>query len=308
MQQAEQETDIASLFNRFRASRYPDKVHLYDRQFGLIPFAFPHFDIHLSWYMNAQLLKELIDILRTERRALHTLYIKTVGTADGSYRFDVVPVYIPERKFLNEFILQKFRKEKRAIQALAETTISSSSSPQHFLEEQIAIITRHLEWIPTALSCNVYSEQTKFLQIFYNGVVAVKSGQAATTNVRRKFVELYLYAQGQLMMEHLSFLTERYSTLAIRDSAGPLSLRLKLVMLHQLGIIEMLRQKLRLDNDASGLIILSNIIALLTAETTLNRPEVFRYLSLLGTSHAGDLLTLENINMVEARLLSIDYR
>jgi len=298
MKQVAEEFNIAELFNQFNKSRYPDKVVLFDRHFGLIPFDFPSFDISLSWYLDPAQLNTLTDILNIERRELRSLYRKAIPIGKKIYRFSVLPVYIPERKFLNEYVLDKFLNEKHKIKSDTLRQLSEAPSKKIYLEEKIAAITHWLDWVPKSLKTNPSSIQAKFLQIFYNGILAANSGKVSTLTIRRKFVELYLYAQGLLMMDYLNYLSSIYEAMVPGNSVQPLPLRLKLVALHELGVLDLIRSRFDLESNEHGLEIIATIVSLITSEHTANYNEVYRTLSILGTGHPKDCLTESNLRYI----------
>lgn len=299
------ELDVGELYVAFSRSTYPEKVLLFEKHFCLIPFTFPSFDISISWYLVPEQLVSLLDILNVERRELHSLYRRSVVYGGKSYEFSILPIYIPERKFLNEYLLDRFLAIKKNILSSTDEELSMSSSPIVYLEERIATISHSLDWIPRELNKSPLSVQTKFLQIFYNGMMAAQGGNTTNLKIRRKFVEIYLYAQGLLIGDYFNYLTSIYASRVSTYSLNPLPLKLKLVLLHELGILDHLKNRFAADKNTSGPSSLASVISLLTSEHTINYNEVFRHLSVLGTGHPKDSLTNTNKKFVAQKLSGI---
>lgn len=275
---------------------------MFDKQFDLVPFQFPEFTPTLSWFDDVLRLDRLMEIFEEERSRGPLLYERLVEASGQHLIFRIAPSQRADRDFFNEFVLQKFLSHKTSIQRAYELKLVGAASPLRQVRDSLDAITEALERIPRELRKNPASLATKFLQIFYNGVLAPGFEWNSSVVVRRKFIELYLYSQGLLLSDHYRWLRNKLGDLNTESHLETITLPQKIALLHQTGVLDYLRSKLEQQNAEDNLRAVSRIISLLTAGNTIHYSSVLEYLNALGTQDANDSLTKENLRFVQKQL------
>ena len=145
--------------------------------------------------------------------------------------------------------------------------------------------------------------RVKFLRVFYNGFLAFNQGHDDIKTIRRKFLELFLYSQGLLLAEHWNDLQKKLEkSQNKRVSRKKLSLPLKIVMLHELGIIDALQTRFK-QNQIDGFHNqLANLICLITSENPKNHHSIVEYITSLSSDTSADLLSADNISIIKKEL------
>ena len=293
------------LHRKFSESDYPTKLKLFDDHFILSPFKFPVMDPQVSWYTDETRFSVLMDIFLEERRLANTSYERTVEYESHLLTFNVQPLQSNERKHFNNYVQQKFIDLGRiALQRLVKKELKESSSKRIYIQERISVLSNSFEWIPEALIKDINSVKTQFLKIVSNGIDAARFGMEGSSKVRKKYVEHFLYSYGFLMVEHFQWLMKLFSEMENDQFPEPISIERKIVLLNELGIIDLLKNKLLRgsENQETIHIQMSKIISLLTSEITSNYTSVFEYISSLHTATDKDSIKEENIHFIRREL------
>ena len=294
---------ISMLSNEFAKLDYQQKVHFFDREFGIVPFQFPEYDIEASWYRNELKTSQFTDIFHQDSRE-NNLLQKKFEAEKKTLSFDIRPLSKLERIYLNRYILQKFLDVRQSISDQVKKDLEAATDEIKYLEARIDTLATVVNWTKHTLEQPGKSSfRIKFLTIFYNGFKAYNYGNDNVITIRRKFLELFLYAQGLLLAEHLADLQkalEKYKD--EKETKSDLSLPLKIVLLKELGIIETLKQKFKQKHVEGYHNHLADLICLITSESRKNHKSVLDYITALETGTSTDLLSPHNINTIKEEL------
>ena len=198
------------IHSSFVQENYRSRLALFDQLFGLIPFKFPEFDPKISWYSDTDAFDNLVFLFSDERSKGRSLFERKIEAADEHLHFQVFPVQKTERNAFHDFVLNKFISEKTSIEKKAELQLSCIPNVQEEIKAKMNVIEKTLQWMFTTLKKNSPSLKNKFLQIVYNGTLASGVELNSRFNMRRKFIELYLYTQGLLIADHYYWLLQKY--------------------------------------------------------------------------------------------------
>ncbi|OJW30594.1 MAG: hypothetical protein BGO54_21925 [Sphingobacteriales bacterium 46-32] len=293
----------SGLLEEFRNLDYQGKVRLFDKEFGIVPFEFPEYDIEASWYRNELKTSQFIDIFHQDSRD-NNLLQKNFQIEKEMLSFDIRPLSKLERIYLNQYILQKFLDARQTINDQVKRDIEVATDEIKYLEARIDTLVTVVNWTKYTLEQPGKSSfRIKFLTIFYNGFKAYNYGNDKMITIRRKFLELFLYAQGLLLAEHLGDLQktlEKYRD--EKETKNELSLPLKIVLLKELGIIETLKQKFKQRHIEGYHNQLADLICLITSENRKNHQSVLDYVTALDTGTSTDLLNPANVKTIKEEL------
>ncbi|HEY4156263.1 MAG TPA: hypothetical protein VGM24_12570 [Puia sp.] len=204
------ENQIKILYQEFtKLKSYIDKLLFFDLHFGIISFRFPDFDPSLSFFFEDGKTGFLPDILKKERNnpSLH----ERLFSFSGEYRFSIKPTN-SNSSIYSRYILSKFLSsapdfdvliKKRKIQAAPRDAFDKP-----LLEEANGMINR--------IEYKLRNEYDKSLTlhgmaVFYKGFSDSFSGQVVLPAKKRKFIELFLYAQGILYSKYIHALKMYYT-------------------------------------------------------------------------------------------------
>jgi hypothetical protein len=260
-----------------------DKLAFFDRTFGIIPFDFPDFDPHLRFFFERERTEELADIFKKERNN-PGLTIKKFQYQDV-LTFNIKPANSNSSAY-SHFILSCFLDRKPSFDQWIKQNISADKSVEDLLDEA----NRTVNNIEMYLQ-NEYDKSFKLqcMSVFYKGFYDAFTRHSNGPGKKRKFIELYLYAQGIIYAEFISSLKiamrktrhpEDFTTQSPLDLAG------KLNLMRELGILDFLKEKLL--NSGSGLpdIRLAETISLITGETPEHKDLILYLMTKMSTHNS----------------------
>jgi len=256
------ENQIRNLHAEFKSlKKYVEKLAFFDRCFGIIPFAFPDFDPLLKFFFQNEKTEELIDIFKKERNNPGLTEKKFFY--DENFTFNIKPANSNSSAY-SHFILSCFLLRKPAFEEWIRQHKSAEITLEILLDEangMVNHIENHLQ--------NDYDKSFKLqcMSVFYRGYYDAFTRHTNGPGKKRKFIELYLYAQGMIYADYISSLkTEMKKSGDAVDLQKPVLLDLagKLALLNKLGILDFLKKKyvgLESENE------LVETISLITGES-----------------------------------------
>lgn len=243
------ENQIRSLYSEFKSlKKYVEKLAFFDRWFGIIPFDFPDFDPSLRFFFEREKTAELVDIFKKERNN-PGLTVKKFHY-DEIFTFNIKPANSNSSVY-SHFILSCFLTRKPSFEEWIKQNRSADKTVENLLDEANAMVNR----IEINLQ-NEYDKSFKLqcMSVFYRGFYDAFTRHLNGPGKKRKFIELFLYAQGMIYADFISSLkTAMRKTSLPEDSKTqvPLDLAGKLHLMDELGILDFLAN--RYSNSGSGL-------------------------------------------------------
>ena len=243
------ENQIRSLYSEFRNhKKYADKLVFFDRQFGIIPFPFPDFDPALGFLFQKEKIEELVDIFKKERNNPGLTEKKFVF--GETFIFNIKPANSNSSAYSN-YILSSFLSRAPVFDHWIGQYISAFKPIEFFLNEANGYINQTEYFLE-----NEYDKSFRLqcMAVFYKGFYDAFRNRVNLPGKKRKFIELYLYAQGIIYAKFISALKT-----ALKKSRNPvdfnkpayLDLPGKLDLMKELGIIEFLRTRYSgMDRDS----------------------------------------------------------
>jgi hypothetical protein len=220
--------EIINLYNQFQQLyKYKERIAFYDRHFGILPFDFPFFDEKLPILFDDAVVQELKRIRDMEK--LNTVNTKDPNTKISNtkvftfkkslYTFSVKP-NTGVAKHYNEFILLKFITVNLSHSQQLKDTSYLFFSQQNEIKIMYCNAMKNLERIDEKLYKRYdTSIERSFLKVFMQGVIDFNNKSLKISKTKRKFIELYLYAQGILFAQYIQML-ERLMELNKNEQIG----------------------------------------------------------------------------------------
>ncbi len=255
--------------------KYADKLIFFDHLFGIIPFPFPAFDPELAFLFQKENAGELADIYKKERNNRSLTEKKFSYRED--YIFNIRPANSNSAVYSN-YILSSFLLRAPEFTEWINQK-KTADKPVGYLLDQANACINDIEY---RLQCNQdKSFSLQCMAVFYKGFYDAFSNRVYGPGKKRKFIELYLYAQGIIYANYISFLKiafhqDRYP--ADNELPGHLDFSGQLNLLQELGVVDFLKSKYaELDNQVLENK-LAEIICLITGENTDQKKKVFQML------------------------------
>jgi hypothetical protein len=231
---------IKKQFTEFSTLKnYKEKLLYFDQLFGIIPITFPPFHHKLKILFDHTEIEVLSKIYESERISKNHL-LKEFAFNNEKYLFDVTPE-TPQRQILNDFILNKILDSDSAISVYVHNVkfdINNNACVEDYLSESFNLINL-IKNRKGRLTERSYINQ--FMNVFYQGYQDSQNKFIQKFTSKKKFIELYLYAQGILFNKYV----EQINTENI-ISNSPVkteNINSKLLLLEKLGIIDLLRYR-----------------------------------------------------------------
>ena len=216
--------------------RYLDRLAFFDRHFGIIPFSFPPFDPELPYFFEADKTAALVEFMKKERNNPE-LSERSFRFGD-SYRFSIKPIN-SNNPLYSTYILCKFLVAAPGADEYLDKPLLRQDSKM--LDDGNRII----NFIEYKLQ-NEYDKSPKihFMTVFYRGFSDAFLQKVRLPDKKRKFIELYLYAQGILYAKYLAILKSRVipRRKTGRIPAAP-GFSNGVGLLNELGAIDLLQRK-----------------------------------------------------------------
>jgi hypothetical protein len=275
------ENQIRALYSEFRSyKKYADKLLFFDQLFGIIPFSFPEFDPRLKFFFQKEKTDELAEIFKNERNNPGLTERKFFF--GETFIFSIKPANSNSAAYSN-YILSSFLSRSPIFEEWVRLNISEERSVGFLLDEANSTINK----IECCL-CNEYDKSFKLqcMSVFFKGFYDAFSNRVNLPGKKRKFIELYLYAQGIIYSNYIGSLKRTlyedfHYPLDIQKSVN-LDLQGKLDMLNELGIIDFLRTRYSGMDAFSFENKMTEIICLLTGEFTGQKETIHKILSTMN--------------------------
>ncbi|HET7001396.1 MAG TPA: hypothetical protein VFI33_08810 [Puia sp.] len=267
MAQGYSENQIRSLYSEFKSlKKYVEKLAFFDRWFGIIPFEFPDFDPHLRFFFAREKTEELVDIFKKERNN-PGLTLKKFQF-DETFAFNIKPANSNSSVY-SHFILSCFLARKPTFAEWIKQNISIDKTIEDLLDEANTVMNTIEMYLQ-----NEYDKSFKqqCMSVFYRGFYDAFTSHLSGPGKKRKFIELYLYAQGMIYADFISSLKTAMRKAGQPEdikTQAPLDLAGKMNLLNELGILDFLTKMY--SNSGSGLS--SNDLAETISRITGESPE-----------------------------------
>jgi hypothetical protein len=277
------ENQIRSLSTEFKSlKKYAEKLAFFDQCFGIIPFEFPHFDPELRFFFEREKTEELADIFKKERNN-PGLTVKKFHY-DEVYTFNIKPAN-SNSSIYSHFILSCFLKRKPSFAVWIEVNKPVDKTISDLLDEANGIVNRIEVYLQ-----NEYDKSFRLqcMSVFYRGFYDSFTGHLKGPGKKRKFIELYLYAQGMIYADFIRSLKtalQKSSQPQELESHAQLDLRGKMNLMNELGILDLLKDKYA--DTASGLfeMKLAETISQITGESTEQIPLILHLIRKTGLAN-----------------------
>ena len=241
MTQGYSENQIRSLYSEFKSlKKYVEKLAFFDRWFGIIPFDFPAFDPGLRFFFEREKTQELVDIFKKERNN-PGLTVKKFQY-DEIIAFNIKPANSNSSVY-SHFILSCFLTRKPSFEEWIKLNRSADKTVEFLLDEANGMVNSIEMYLQ-----NEYDKSFKLqcMSVFYRGFYDAFTRHLNGPGKKRKFIELYLYAQGMIYADFISSLKT-----ALRKSSHPeelktqvpLDLAGKINLMYELGILDFLAER-----------------------------------------------------------------
>ncbi len=239
------ENQIKLLFQEFKTlKKYIDKLLFFDQHFGIIPFPFPAFDPALLFFFEKDKTDALTEIFKKERK--NPLLTERRFSFEEDYCFNIKPAN-SNRSVYSTYILSKFlsfpQDFEEYIQKQAPGSGSKSFSVTRLLDCSNGII-NSIEY----KLLNDYDKTLKIhsMTVFYKGYYDAFMSRVKLPGKKRKFTELFLYAQGILYAKYLETLKQLYARKLLEKTVFNLPsvhLESKISLLREFGVIDLFKKK-----------------------------------------------------------------
>ena len=284
------ENQIRALYTEFKSKKkYADKLAFFDRFFGIIPFPFPDFDPHLSFFFQKEKIEELADIFRKERNNPGLTEKKFFFSE--TLAFNIKPAN-SNSSIYSRFILSSFLSRKPVFEHWIRQKKIAEKPIEYLLDDANRMV-NNIEYYLQ----NEYDKSFKLqcMSVFYKGLYDAFRKQVNLPGKKRKFIELYLYAQGIIYANYISFLKTvfRKSRIPV-DLYRPEKLDLtgKLALLNELGIIDFLKKKYAGLDSESFEIKIAEWIRLITGERSDQKEQILLSMSNVQSISGADKILL----------------
>lgn len=199
------EKQIRKLHIEFRElKKYVDKLAFFDRMFDIIPFTFPEFDSQLGFLLDKGETDGLIAIFKNERN--NPGLMEKNFLFHETFVFNIKPTNSNSAAYSN-YILCRFLSRTPDFIEWIRKNRSAEKSVTTLLEKANDLI--------NGIECRLLYEYDKSLQlqcmsVFYKGFYDSCSNSVHMPFKKRKFIELYLYAQGIIYANYIHALKDDY--------------------------------------------------------------------------------------------------
>jgi hypothetical protein len=239
------ENQVRTLYAEFRSfKQYAAKLAFFDQVFGIIPFSFPEFDPHLGFFFLEEKIADLAAIFKKERNN-PGLTEKRISFGE-TFIFNIRPANSNSAAY-SRYILSRFISQAPAFEEWILQKRTTGKTVENMLDEANQIVNR----IEYRLQ-NEYDKSftLQCMSVFYKGFYDAFCKVVNLPGKKRKFTELYLYAQGIIYAHYVRSL----------DFSG------KLALLNELGILDFLRKRFSRLDPFSFENKIAEIIRLITGE------------------------------------------
>jgi hypothetical protein len=193
------EENIIRLHVEFKQLRtYKEKVEFFDQHFGCLSHSYPEFDPELKFLFEQKEFDAITELFEKERRK--AIILDKRYEIDGKlYIFNVTPVN-SNTAILNDYILYRFINNDKLFEA--ETKSLQEKEQQQIWNAWLSALNK-IDSIDNKLAGGEERGlRYRFMNVFINGYRDKEQGLLKKFFNRKKFIELYLYAQGVLFRQY----------------------------------------------------------------------------------------------------------
>jgi hypothetical protein len=283
--------------------KYTDKLIFYDRLFGIIPFSFPDFDPKLPYFFLKEKTEELSGIYKLERN--NPGLTEKKFSYSEVFVFNIRPANSNSAVYSN-YILSSFLSRAPVFGDWIHQKKADDKPVELFLDEANGMINQ-IE------CCLQYEREKSFslqcMAVFYKGFFDAFSNRVYGPGKKRKFIELYLYAQGIIYANYIRALKT-----AMQQSRNPvmmersvnLDLAGRLRLMLELGIIDFLKNRYAGMDSLSWENKIAEMLCLILGENADQKLAVLQNLSSLSGlgQHASSKTAANMIHQKILRLAS----
>jgi hypothetical protein len=286
------ENQIRVLYSEFKGhKKYVAKLAFFDSHFGIIPFTFPDFDPQLRFFFQKEKTDELIEIFKKERNN-PGLTEKRFSFTE-TFVFNIKPANSNSAAY-SKYILASFLSRCPVFDQWIRRNRLSETSFDRLLEEANGVVNK----IEFCLH-NEYDKSFRLqcMAVFFKGFYDAFGDHIALPGKKRKFIELYLYAQGIVYSNYISFLKAiRRNSSLFSDLNNQTNLDLpgKLELMNELGIIEFLKSRYAGMDETSVENRVAEILGLVTGEYPILKSDLVKILSSMGKHNADNKLAINS--------------
>jgi hypothetical protein len=279
------ENQIRALYSEFKShKKYSAKLAFFDSIFGIIPIPFPDFDPQLRFFFQKEKTDELAEIFKKERN--------NPGLTERKFSFgetivfNIKPANSNSAAYSN-YILSSFLSRSPIFEEWVFRNQSNEKSVEFQLDEANGLINK----IEYCLQ-NDYDKSFRLqcMAVFFKGFYDAFRNRVNLPGKKRKFIELYLYAQGIIYSNFIRFLKKTlensFDPVEIKSLANP-DLQGKLELLNELGIIEFLRTRFAGLDPVLSEDKIAEILCMVTGEYQNQKDSVLRILSRINDHKSG---------------------
>jgi hypothetical protein len=242
---------VINLFEEFTAQpRYIDRLSHFEKYFHVISDLFPAFDPSLVFLNDPEQIGFLTDIYRKDS-GIYASLKKEFRIDKRIYVFDVRPVN-SYRPVFNNYIINGFISADKQI----NTIIGAIEKQGYYAEKPLELLME--ECNQSIGTVHNYLQNKKlinfrmqFMNVFYDGYNDHINGISKAFERKKKIIELYLYSQGLLFAEYQQQLKSIWLQQEIQakvtetDDFKILDWRDQVLMLKNMGILDVLKDKIR---------------------------------------------------------------
>jgi hypothetical protein len=282
------ENRVRKLYAEFRGlKKYSDKLSFFDRYFGIVPFPFPDFDPELLFFFQREKTEELYGIFKKERNN-PGLFEKKFSFGEN-FVFSIRPANSNSAAY-SIYILTRFLSRSPVFEQWIPEKKTDATAVEKMLDHANGII-NHIE------SCLQNEHDKSFslqcMSVFYKGFYDAFSNGVTLPDKKRKFTELFLYAQGIIYANYVSSLKTIF-----RKPRSPVELRGmthldlpdRLELLQELGIIDFLKSRFTGLDSISFENKIAELVCLITGELPDKKELITKMLSSLNRSKKNGII------------------
>lgn len=243
--QRELETLLKAFKNK---AGYLTRLQLFHQAFPFFEDCFPAFDTGLSFLFNIEYFSSVYQWNKTEKllskRLRQSIYIN-----DSLFHFDITPRN-SQRSVFNSFMIGLFEERDSQFAAIMEAlqtdaaingkSISTLYAESDLLLSKIESVTNNR---------NAIRLEGQILRVFYRGYADGMDNIKRTVSHKRKFIELFLYTQGQMFAQYRRLLRWKIhcsqvdQLKGIREWTAEPNWKAQLQLLQQTGVVDMLESR-----------------------------------------------------------------
>jgi hypothetical protein len=199
--QSYSEKQVRKLHKEFSAlKKYIDRLSFFDRVFNIIPFPFPEFDPQLRFLFEKEKTDSLINIFRNERNNPGLMRKNFVFRE--TFVFNIKPANSNSTVYSN-YILSLFLSGTPDFFDWINHAVNENMTFTDILDAANGLINK----IEVRLMYSFdKSLEIQCMSVFYKGFYDGFTGNVHIPVKKRKFIELFLYAQGIIYSRYISAL------------------------------------------------------------------------------------------------------